>query len=177
MIDTLTKCVAGVFKFLILLAVVAIGLAFYAGMRFAEKDSADAPEASPASAAVPEDLPAAASVPANETPIASRPAQSAAPAAKLPASERALNVIFELTLRKKTALRHVQETEKRIAELSALNTGDAQIAELRERAESLRREIANCDAALEQAKRALETAKRTEARERENEPRKLLENL
>ena len=178
MIGALTKCVAGAFKFVLALVLVAIGLAFYAGTRFAEKDSADAPEAVPvaASESVPavasESVPAVASVPAVETPARPEPT-----AAKLPPSERAKNVIFELSLRKKTAQRHVQDTEKRIAELRAQNADEGLISELRERVESLRREIANCDAALEQAKRALENARRAEARERENAPRKLLENL
>ncbi|MGN0834405.1 MAG: hypothetical protein ACI4QA_01055 [Candidatus Spyradosoma sp.] len=175
MIGALTKFVAGAFKLLLALAVVALGLAFYAGMRFAEKDSAGAPEAAPEPvpvAAAPESVPAVAPAPANAVPAA-----PAAPAAKLPPSERAKNVIFELSLRKKTAQRHVQETEKRIAELRAQNADEGLISELRERAESLRREIANCDAALEQAKRALENARRAEARERENAPHKLLENL
>lgn len=170
MIGALTKCVAGAFKFVLALVLVAIGLAFYAGTRFAEKYSADAPEAVPVAAS--ESVPAVASVPAVETPARPEPT-----AAKLPPSERAKNVIFELSLRKKTAQRHVQDTEKRIAELRAQNADEGLISELRERVESLRREIANCDAALEQAKRALENARRAEARERENAPRKLLENL
>ena len=170
MIGALTKCVAGAFKFVLALVLVAIGLAFYAGTRFAEKDSAEAPEAVPVAAS--ESVPAVAPVPAVETPARPEPT-----AAKLPPSERAKNVIFELSLRKKTAQRHVQDTEKRIAELRAQNADEGLISELRERAESLRREIANCDAALEQAKRALENARRAEARERENAPRKLLENL
>lgn len=170
MIGALTKCVAGAFKFVLALVLVAIGLAFYAGTRFAEKDSAEAPEAVPVAAS--ESVPAVAPVPAVET-----PARPAPPAAKLPPSERAKNVIFELSLRKKTAQRHMQDTEKRIAELRAQNADEGLCSELRERAESLRREIANCDVALEEAKRALENAKRAEARERENAPRKLLENL
>lgn len=168
MIGALTKCVAGAFKFVLALVLVAIGLAFYAGTRFAEKDSAGVPESVPEAAV--ESVPAV--VPAAET-----PARPAPPAAKLPPSERAKNVIFELSLRKKTAQRHMQDTEKRIAELRAQNADEGLISELRERAESLRREIANCDVALEEAKRALENAKRAEARERENAPRKLLENL
>lgn len=168
MIGALTKCVAGAFKFVLALVLVAIGLAFYAGTRFAEKDSAGVPESVPEAAV--ESVPAV--VPAAETPARPEPT-----AAKLPPSERAKNVIFELSLRKKTAQRHVQDTEKRIAELRAQNADEGLISELRERAESLRREIANCDAALEQAKRALENARRAEARERENAPRKLLENL
>lgn len=168
MIGALTKCVAGAFKFVLALVLVAIGLAFYAGTRFAEKDSAGVPESVPEAAV--ESVPAV--VPAAETPARPEPT-----AAKLPPSERAKNVIFELSLRKKTAQRHVQDTEKRIAELRAQNADEGLISELRERVESLRREIANCDAALEQAKRALENARRAEARERENAPRKLLENL
>lgn len=168
MIGALTKCVAGAFKFVLALVLVAIGLAFYAGTRFAEKDSAGVPESVPEAAV--ESVPAV--VPAVETPARPEPA-----AAKLPPSERAKNVIFELSLRKKTAQRHVQDTEKRIADLRAQNADEGLISELRERVESLRREIANCDAALEQAKRALENARRAEARERENAPRKLLENL
>ncbi len=170
MIGALTKCVAGAFKFVLALVLVAIGLAFYAGTRFAKKDSAGVPESVPAAAS--ESVPAVSPVPAVETPARPEPT-----AAKLPPSERAKNVIFELSLRKKTAQRHVQDTEKRIAELRAQNADEGLISELRERVESLRREIANCDAALEQAKRALENARRAEARERENAPRKLLENL
>lgn len=146
--------------FLVLILLALLG-AFYAGTRWNASDD-NAPENSPA---------------AENTETEESPPVAAPEKLNLSASSRAEAVLFELRVRKKTAERRLKETESKISRLETQNADIEQIREVREVAESFKRELKNCDDAIAVAQAELKRIRADEARSRENEPRKILEKI
>lgn len=155
------KFIGKIIKILLVLGVlIAIG-AFYAGTQWNTTDDDDAVK----------------SLDSETAPTAEAGSGKTSPKTELPASDRAKAVLFELRIRKKTAERRLKETESQIARLEARNADAERIRNARETAESLNREIKNCDDAIAVAQAKAKQFREEENRSRENEAGKLLEKI